>query len=46
MLSSIINGNAATSVEDRARSEHASAERNIYPGEHYTTKRIVLYIVV
>jgi hypothetical protein len=46
MPTSIIDGNATAGEGGGARGRHTSAERNVHLGEHSTTKRTVLHIVV
>jgi hypothetical protein len=46
MPNSNVNSNTAASTRDRSRGEHASAEYNVYPGEHSAAKRAVLCFIV
>jgi hypothetical protein len=46
MLNSNINSNAAASIRDRSRGEHASAEYDVYLGKHSAAKRAVLCFIV
>jgi hypothetical protein len=46
MPNSNVDSNAAANIGDRSRGEYASAERNLYLGEHSAAKRAVLCIVV
>jgi hypothetical protein len=43
---SVVDSNAAAGAGGGARGKYAGAQRNVYPGEHCTTERAVLCVVV
>jgi hypothetical protein len=42
----VVNCDTAAGAGGGARGKYASAQRNVYPGEHCTTERAILCVVV